>query len=54
MKYLLQQLGAVGKSPFYEAAGWTLLKKTLCADWHKASLLCGTQITRVRIDGEVV
>ena len=24
---------------------------SLCAEWPKASLLCGTQATRVRIDG---
>ena len=27
---------------------------SVCAEWLKASLLCGTQVTRVRIYGEVV
>ena len=27
---------------------------SLRAEWQKASLLCGTQVTRVRIDGGVV
>ena len=27
---------------------------SLLAEWPKASLLCGTQVTRVRIDGGVI